>query len=292
MATKRSTAASSPAGSRAAGRAAPVPRATARAESFLRATVRAESFLRAAARDSRAAFFLDFDGTLADIVADPALARPVRGARAALRALVGAGARVVVISGRRAAFLRAHIGVPGVLYAGLYGAEERVGRRRWTDPVVGPERPAVARAAAALRRSFPRASVEDKGLSVVVHTRRARDPQAALRAALPVVRAVARAEGLGAIRRGKLVLEISARGVPDKGSTFRRICARESIRTAVVIGDDQGDLAMMDAAAEIVRTAFVIGVDSAESPRRLRQRADLMVASPADLVELLRDAAR
>lgn len=281
MATKRSIGAPSLAGKR-----------PARTDLLVRAAARDDRFLRAAARDPRAAFFLDFDGTLADIVADPASARPVRGAGAALRALVGAGARVVVISGRPAGFLRAHIGVSGVTYAGLYGAEEHRGRTIWTDPVVADARPAVARAVAALRRAFPATSVEDKGLSVAVHTRRARDPQAALRAALPVVRAVARTEGLGAVRRGKLVLEICARGAPDKGSTLRRICARESIRTVIVAGDDHGDLAMMDAAAEVARTVFVIGVDSGEAPGGLRERAHLMVSSPAQLAALLRDAAR
>lgn len=265
MATKRSTTASSAAGSGA---------------------------LRAAARAADAAFFLDFDGTLADIVADPALARPVRGARTALRALVTAGARVVIISGRPAAFLRAQLGVPGVLYAGLYGAEEIERRRVWTDPTVAGARPAVVRALASLRRTFPRSSVEDKGFAVAVHTRRARDPEAALRDALPIVRAVARAEGLGAVRRGRLVLEICARGAPDKGSTLRRVCARESIRTAIVIGDDRGDLAMMDAATAVATRVLLIGVGSAESPRGLRERADLMVASPAELVTLLRSAAR
>lgn len=247
--------------------------------------------LRAAARDRRAGFFLDFDGTLSEIVGDPAAARPVRGARGALRALSDAGARVVVLSGRPAAFLSRVIAVPGVTYAGLYGAQERVGRATWEDPAVAGIRPSVAAAIVIFRRELHGLHIEDKGHAVAVHARRARDPEAALRAAVPVVRAVAHDLGLSPIARGRLVLEVGARGAPTKGSTLARICVREKLRRAVAIGDDAGDLAMFQAARTSTPRAMAIWVSNPEAPRTLRAAADLTVGSPLELVALLRDIA-
>ena len=69
---------------------------------------------------------LDFDGTLAPIVADPTASRPVAGAIEALSALAGAGAQIAVITGRDAATavgLGGFDTVPGLVVAGLYGAE-------------------------------------------------------------------------------------------------------------------------------------------------------------------------
>lgn len=249
-------------------------------------------FMRAAARDRRSGFFMDLDGTLAAIVRDPAAARPVRGAKAALRALVDAGARVFIISGRPTAFLVKTIGVSGITYAGLYGAEERSGRLTWLHPSVVDARPAVVAAAARLRRELPGLYVEDKGYAVAVHSRRAADPVAALRDARPVVRAVSKEFGLGSIAPGRMVLEIGARGAPTKGTTLARICERERLQRAVVAGDDAGDVAMFESARASVSRSLSIWVRNPEVPVSVGAAADATVASQVELVALLRDCAR
>src|SRR5665213_4010639 len=63
------------------------------------------------ARPERAVIALDFDGTLAPIVADPAQARPHRDASAVLRALARRIATVAVVSGRPSAFTVAALGL-------------------------------------------------------------------------------------------------------------------------------------------------------------------------------------
>lgn len=246
--------------------------------------------LRSAARDPRTGFFIDFDGTLSQIVSDPAAARPVRGARPALRALVAAGANVFVLSGRPPAFLARVLAVPGVTYAGLYGAEERAGRTTRTDPAVVDARPAVEAAVKRLRLELTGVHVEDKGFAVAVHARRSRDPAAALKRARPVMRALSKELGLGAVMPGRLVLEMGARGAPTKGTTLARICARERLKRVVVAGDDAGDLAMFEAAKASVPNAITIWVSNPEAPDPLAAAADHMVASQADLVSLLRAA--
>ena len=76
-------------------------------------------------RLEQAAVFVDFDGSLAPIVARPADARPLPEAVAALTALSGRCRTVAVVSGRPVAFL-ARWFLPAVWLAGLYGLEQRV----------------------------------------------------------------------------------------------------------------------------------------------------------------------
>src|SRR5688500_1645696 len=73
-----------------------------------------------------AAVITDFDGTLAPIVEDPALAAALPGAPELLRRLARCYARVAVVSGRPAAFLADALQLDGseaVIASGLYGLE-------------------------------------------------------------------------------------------------------------------------------------------------------------------------
>ena len=69
---------------------------------------------------------LDFDGTLAPLVPDPAASRPLPGTVTALRTLARRGTLVAVITGRDARTaieLGGFDAVPGLVVEGLYGAE-------------------------------------------------------------------------------------------------------------------------------------------------------------------------
>ncbi len=75
------------------------------------------------------AIFLDFDGTLAPTVNTPGEAEIDRSARSALRALAAnPRARVWVISGRRSADIVGLVGIPGITYLGVHGAEAATAR--------------------------------------------------------------------------------------------------------------------------------------------------------------------
>ena len=76
---------------------------------------------RIAATADRAGVMLDFDGTLAPIVARPEDAGPAPGAREAIAALVRRYRLVAVISGRPTEHIARLVGVEGVRYEGLYG---------------------------------------------------------------------------------------------------------------------------------------------------------------------------
>ena len=128
---------------------------------------------------------LDFDGTLAPLVPDPSRSRLVDGVREALDALAAAGSRIAVVTGRDAPTVVELSGLadlPGLDVEGIYGAQ------RWHDGRLDTqdEPPALAQLRQrlpALIDDEPAAAdvwIEDKGLSLVVHARKADDPAAAI----------------------------------------------------------------------------------------------------------------
>ncbi|MGH8991943.1 MAG: trehalose-phosphatase, partial [Acidimicrobiia bacterium] len=90
---------------------------------------------------------VDFDGTLAPIVDDPAQARPLPGAVSALGRLAVRLARVAVVSGRPVDFLRRYLPPPGPDLFGQYGLERLEAGRVVVAPGAREWMPAVAEAA-------------------------------------------------------------------------------------------------------------------------------------------------
>ena len=225
-----------------------------------------------AANPERAAIMLDVDGTLAPIVERPQLAEVPEGTRAELRRLVGRYALVACISGRTGADAWRLVGVDGIVYVGVHGLE------------LAPE----ADAWRPLLQAFAEVDwpwIEDKGLTVAFHWREAPDEEAA-RSELEGIAERARASGLEA-RWGRKVLELRPPVDADKGTAVRALLAENRLRRALYAGDDTTDLDAfggLDGCEVAVRVA----VASAESPAGLRAAADLVVSSPAELVELLR----
>jgi len=123
-----------------------------------------------AAAPARSALFLDFDGTMAAIVADPRDAVPLAGVPALLADLAGEFALVAVISGRPTSFLAGALGQPpGVTLAGLYGLERALrgpDHEAWASVIDQ----VVAEASATAPEGV---YVEPKGLTVTIHFRRA-----------------------------------------------------------------------------------------------------------------------
>jgi trehalose 6-phosphate phosphatase len=236
---------------------------------------------------------LDFDGTLAPIVTDPAAARPLTGTGDALRALTRAGATVAVITGRDARTVVELGGldaVPGVLVAGLYGAES------WEDGELQtmPDPPAIADARARLpalvggRTGDSGVWIEDKRLSLVVHARTAAEPERQTAALRPALAALAHELGLE-LHDGKHVLELRLPGF-DKGAVLDKLVARSEPRGVLFAGDDLGDLpayAAIRRLREAGRVAWSVVSAGAEVPGEVRGAADLAVDGPAGVLEVL-----
>jgi trehalose 6-phosphate phosphatase len=220
----------------------------------------------------RAAVLLDVDGTLAPIVARPDLAAVPPETQAELRRLASRYALVACVSGRTGADARCLVGVDGIFYVGVHGLELAPEADAWRAPL--GELAVI---------EWP--WVEDKGLSVAFHWREAEDEDGA-RAALADVAERARALGLEA-RWGRKVLELRPPVDADKGTAVRALLAEHRLRRALYAGDDTTDLDAfrgLDGLEVAVRVALA----SAESPPALRESADLVLESPAQLLELLR----
>ncbi|MFB3775996.1 MAG: trehalose-phosphatase [Bryobacteraceae bacterium] len=198
------------------------------------------------ARAARLAVFLDYDGTLTRIARRPADALLRDSARSALRSLSRrSGVRVAIISGRSLRDVRSLVGVRGLTYAGCHGLEIVGPRLVFSEPRAARFRPAVREAArrlAASLRCVAGVEVEDKGLTVAVHFRRA-DGSAKSAAARAARDAVHAHNGALRLSRGKEVSEILPNVDWNKGRAVRWILAHAGNGRAlpVYIGDDVTD---------------------------------------------------
>ncbi|EST27907.1 trehalose-phosphatase [Streptomyces roseochromogenus] len=253
------------------------------------------------AKPTAAIVGLDFDGTLAPIVADPEQARAHPEAVPALAALAPKVASVAVITGRPAGVAVRYggfAGVPGLEHLtvlGHYGAE------RWdaaTGTITAPApHPGVAAARAELPGVLDRAGawhgtwIEEKGRAVAVHTRRADDPQAAFDALRGPLTALATRHGL-IVEPGRLVLELRPPGM-DKGVALSEHVRKTGAESVLYAGDDLGDLPAFDAVDEL-RSDGVFGLlvcSGSTEVTELAERADMVVDGPAGVVHLLRTLA-
>jgi trehalose 6-phosphate phosphatase len=221
---------------------------------------------------SQAAVLLDVDGTLAPIVARPELAAVPEETRAELRRLVGRYALVACISGRTGEDAMRLVGVDGVVYVGVHGLELAAEADGWRDAL----------------RPFAELDwpwLEDKGLTVAFHWREAPFEDEAC-AELAVVAEHAASAGLEA-RWGRKVLELRPPVDADKGTAVRTLLGERGLPRALYAGDDTTDLDAFGG-LEGCEVAVRVAVASAEAPPGLRETADVVVASPVELLELLR----
>lgn len=237
---------------------------------------------------SRALLALDFDGTLAPIVELPEDARPLPAALAALQAVGETYGHVAIVTGRPADWLVDVAGlgsVPGLVIAGQYGAQRwAAGELREAEPAPG---------LAAVRASLPglvagrQARIEDKRLSIVVHTRSAEHPDAELAALAAPVRELARLHGLQA-HPGRYVVEVRPPEF-DKGGALRALVGEYDPAAVAFVGDDLGDLpafAVVESLRAAGRPGLTVCSGSTEAAQ-VAERADLVVDGPAGVVDLL-----
>jgi trehalose 6-phosphate phosphatase len=219
-----------------------------------------------------AAVFLDVDGTLAPIAPRPEEARVPDETRAEVARLAERYALVACVSGRTGEDARRMVGVEGVRYVGAHGLELDPDADRWRDEIHS----------FAATVDWP---VEDKGLTVSFHYRQAEDEDAALEYLDEVAE---RARRAGLIPRfGRKVLEIRPPVHADKGTAVKQMLDESGLRRALYAGDDSTD-ADGFRALEGLEVGVRVAVSSDEAPNELTRAADVVVPSPAELLELLR----
>lgn len=188
------------------------------------------------------AFFLDVDGTLIGFADTPDAVQ----VETALLDLIDslhrhtAGA-LALVSGRMLADLQERIGLRQLPMAGLHGLERRDSMGRLRIHAAPPAtKSAIQEAFAPILARHPGLLLEDKGLTMALHYRRA--PALAGYVHRVMARfAQASGEGLE-LQRGKYVVEIKPAGI-DKGSAVIEYLAEFPFkgRCPVFIGDDLND---------------------------------------------------
>jgi trehalose 6-phosphate phosphatase len=227
--------------------------------------------------------FLDFDGTLAPIVDDPAEVWLDPSTRSALAELSGKNDIVTtIISGRAIYDLRMRVNLPDLIYAGNRGLEISGRRLEFVEPVAASQSGQLLEITdllAAGLHSIPGVWVEFKGLTTTVHYRRAAD------ADVPVIERAVRAAvtpfpNLFQVDPGKKALDIVPRTGWHKGCAVSWILGRLGLWDSLCIyfGDDGTD---EDAFGTLSRALTVkVGADS-------ESRAKYHVESPTEVREFL-----
>lgn len=222
---------------------------------------------------------LDFDGTLAPEVDDPALARAVPEARTAiLRLLDLPQTPLALVSGRAVASLVQVAGLPeGVLLIGSHGAEERLGGDPPPVELSEAEQRShdrLARVLGGIAAEFEGVWLDAKPAGFALHTRTA-EPDAA-RGAQGRALAEATAPGI-TVRPGKNVLEFSVRSA-TKADAIARLRRHTGATAVFFAGDDVTD---EDALRSLAPQDLGLKSGAGETAARFR------VAGPAQVAGVL-----
>jgi trehalose-phosphatase len=194
---------------------------------------------------TRVSLFLDFDGTLAGIVANPGEAKLDPQIRSIVKALSERwDFDISIISGRALADVRERAGLSNVIYAGNHGLEIESDTVRFREPQAEALRRELRCVLLQLKLALSDTDgieIEDKGLTLSVHFRRVSEH---LRDWVRNVThsTVGRSRSFSC-REGKMVLEVRPQVTWNKGHAVKWI-AREVLPAGSVpiyIGDDITD---------------------------------------------------
>ncbi len=215
----------------------------------------------------------DFDGTLAPMVEDRDAAGIAASTKRLLRLLCVFHPCAVVSGRSRADLLHRVEGIPLTAIVGNHGAEAGHGPvdRTVRSLVVG-----WRELACAALQGVDGVEVEDKGLSLALHYRRAHDPEGAER----IVTAAASTLPGARVFGGHAVVNVVPPDAHDKGRAVADVLARLTPRNAALyVGDDSTD---EDAfASSVVQVGIRIGACPSSAAR-------YFIASQERIDDLLR----
>ncbi|MEP6560643.1 MAG: bifunctional alpha,alpha-trehalose-phosphate synthase (UDP-forming)/trehalose-phosphatase [Nakamurella sp.] len=230
----------------------------------------------------------DFDGCLAPIVDDPAMARPIPESMEALRSLaVTPGTIVAVISGRALADLEHLLGPAERMHlVGSHGAETSAEDRDEAAALSAEDAKRLSRLRLELQQitaEYRGVRLELKPTGIAVHLR-GMDPGEAASVTTQIEENPARWPGVHLLR-GKMVLELTV-VTTNKGRALKALMKANHCTAAVFIGDDVTD-----------ENAFGVleGADVGIKVGSGRTAADVRIADPnrvADVLNVLADNRR
>lgn len=218
----------------------------------------------------------DFDGTLSEIVPEPAQAIGLTDSLMALGRLTKLLAGVVILSSRTNPELAHLVPVPGVQRTGDSGLPKPRGEELRALKRFNVE-------AAKLLGATPGAWLEIKPASSAVHFRNASiSGGEVLRLLKPLLRETGLYGGLG-----RKVIEVHS---PEatKGHYLSGLVERTTPGGLVCLGDDENDRSVFEVASKLAVPHLCVGVGSAEVPPDLFDRCDLILEGPAEAARFLR----
>ncbi len=228
----------------------------------------------------------DYDGTLTPIRPTPEEAIADEATRDALARLAAtAGTSVAVVSGRPVAQLRDLVPGDVLWLVGLHGLEIAAPHGE-VLPTIDLEAASATLAplraeATAIAARHAGVRIEDKGASLVLHTRQAPRPEAI--AAAEEFRAAAQHVPGFDVMGGKEVVEVRPAGI-DKGVAVRRLLREAGGETVLYAGDDTTDEDAFAALVDCGEAAVTVRVgDGGAAPTS----AAFTIASQAEVAELL-----
>lgn len=212
--------------------------------------------------------FLDFDGTLVDIVQRPDLVRIPAGLAETLMAVHGRlGGALALITGRTIADLDQLLTPVRLPTAGVHGLEYRdnSGIMYADSPATIPEH--VRNRLIALATTAPGLILEDKGVSLAMHYRQVPDKEAMIRDELAAICAELGRDFV--LQDGKMVIELRP-GNATKGTAVRKFLSEPPFagRRPIFIGDDVTDEDAFRVVNEMDGYSIIVGaIDDCSSAR-------------------------
>ncbi len=234
------------------------------------------------------AVLTDFDGTMAEIVADPKDARPVKEAVEGLRRLTSYVGLVGIISGRPLEFLSQYLPddlFKAALVAGSYGEQIVLpgSAEMMVSPSVTNERisdaPALKEGFCWVKEhlSLDGVEIEDKPCSFTIHYRKAPERRSAIEEIRDKL-----VEKFGLISlEAKQAVEFFEGERPSKILPIRSFTRGYSF--IVYLGDDISDIEVfeyLDQSQDQRIASLKVAVTSNEAPSNLIEFADLVLESP------------
>jgi trehalose 6-phosphate phosphatase len=224
------------------------------------------------------ALLLDFDGTLVNLQRRPGDVKVSAGVKAILRRIIRhPNVFVAIVSGRRVRDLRRLLGLKGLHYSGLHGAE-------WNSTVISMDRRPKRTIDNAREMAQERLGrykgiwIENKSLTFAVHHRSAN--ASSVRAAKnQLIALLSELDSDLRILTGSCVWEVAPPAVPGKLSAIEKIAHSLKGGTAIVcVGDDPTDEPGFGA----LRNQITVRVG-----KRARTNARYYVRTPAELLHFL-----
>jgi trehalose 6-phosphate phosphatase len=219
----------------------------------------------------------DFDGTLADVVADPAAARARPDSLEAIDELCRLLADVIVLSSRPPAQLESLVPLSGVRLIGDSGlAFPRHAQKEALDRFNAD--------AGRLLERIPGAWLEVKPASTAIHFRNSDvGGEEMLRLLRPLVDGARLEAALG-----RKVVEVHAPKA-GKGYALASLLPGEDPGGVVCFGDDENDRSMFGYVCSLDVPHMCVGVWSPEAPADLFDGCDLVVPGPAGAATVLQE---